>query len=444
MMKNISININSNINFTNNTKNRYSNAYDLAIKSGVFSIEQYTAKQENLTHKNISKQEFLSNVNNIIENTFSQTKKMGSFLLYKADKHISTKLLKKLKLERLKMDFDNETKPLPYRENDSYLIHPRNNIKYIIGENTNKNFCNIKNLTKLYSKVPVKKLLINKNNILRQLSVYTNYNFFPDNTFYNNELQNLQNLADKFDAITNILIKKHIFTENIEYLLYSNISKELKIGSFLPNKDKIIDFSQIYNKKNKSYQKTFITTTKTDRGIRFKTYLYDDIIDNITKYRKQYNHFINTNNIKEINNLNNKMYSIIKNSEIAEVYIEICDKNEIQKKMNESGLINPKNIETLLENENKFYYIKNLKNFNNKIFYNSSHSLIKALKKFGENNNIKKGFLEALAFNNSKHSPVALYLKVGCKPISENEEILKAKISKGFDYKKNVWFVYNT
>lgn len=444
MIENINVNRKNsiNLNFKNNSKNKILNAYDLAIKSGVFSKDDYN-KYKKYKFACITKDEFLVNINNIIEKTFAQTKKMGKFLLYKKDKQIPKGILQKLKIERLKMNLNKEIKPLPYRENDSYLIHPRNKIYYIIGENTNNDLCDIKKIIKLYSKVPLSQLLIKKDKILKQLCSYTKYNFFPDNIFSNSELKKIQILVNHFDAIKNILTKNHIYTENVECLLYSDISGSLETNAVLPNKDKIIGFSRIYNKNTKSYQKTFITTSITDRGIRFKSYLYNPMIENITKYKKMYNHFLNTQNVNDINNLDTKIFNIIKNSEIAEVYIEVCDKNEMRKKMKNSELLDEKNIENILGDENEFYYIKNLKNFNNKIFYNSSITLIDALKNYGKNSNIKKGFIEALAFGNSKHSPVALYLKVGCKPITESEENLKAKISEGFNYKKNVWFVYN-
>ena len=90
----------------------------------------------------------------------------------------------------------------------------------------------------------------------------------------------------------------------------------------------------------------------------------------------------------------------------------------MQKKMEESKLFTPQKITTLLEDGDSFYYLHNLKNFALDRYYDISKPLISCLKLFGENNNIKTTFLEALAYNNVKHSPVALYMHAGCKPLS--------------------------
>ena len=102
-------------------------------------------------------------------------------------------------------------------------------------------------------------------------------------------------------------------------------------------------------KKIKDYTPTLITYANTDKGRRFKSYLWNkDLIENVPRYKKLYEHLKRTDNTKGINNLNCKISKFFMNSEVAEVYIETVDRNVMIKKMKEENLFSVQKIEELL------------------------------------------------------------------------------------------------
>ena len=332
--------------------------------------------------------------------------------------------------------------------NDSMFISPRFAIHYIKGENTISHYNNVKKLKKMYSSCSIEELFSIKTRILNKFSEYTNGDsLIPDDKFSKAEIKKLKQLAEKYDAIDNLLKTHNIHTSAIETLFYSGINKPLKAGDILPNKDVMLGFSNVYDRCLKKDTTTVLTFANTDLGYRFKTYRYDEnLISNIEKYKKQVSYFIRTKNYKSINDLNNKILKYLKTMSVGEVFVEPKDIAGLQKEMKRCPDMTVDKISNVVMNSknNTVYYIKNLKNFDIKRYYNVTIPLIKCLREFGKINSINEVYIEALAANNVQHSPVGMYIRYGFEPISISKEEIEKDLYKqnGFDYKRSVWLVY--
>lgn len=461
--------------YNKNFKSMYKlhNAYNLRAKCGVYPSEDlkyYDNVKMHLfsNYSNSYSYNFLSlleKINTIVSQALINTVQRGIFLYYKNNTKITSRLLKKIKFENLKFNIidninnsnkilylpnvnfciKNKTpKLLQYGKNDSYFIHPREKLNYIIkGYNNENNFS--QKYARMLDNISLQELIKKKNNVIKKIISYLDksddtYDFI----FSKDELNKIQILAKKYDTIEHLLISNGINTSSIEALIFNKIPlNNLAPGNKLPNGDIIIKRTQIYDKQKKANTDAILTFANTDRGYRFKAYKYNkNVYKLISTIEKKYNYYIQTNNLKDINNLNAKLSQLIKDNEIAEVYLEEYSQKEMKKLISEDNSVPVNILEKVLQNNEKYYYIKNLKNFNLQRFQNVSVPLINCLKEFGKLNNIKKVFIEALAFNNVKHSPVFLYLRMGCVPISCQKKDLEKFLHSGYDYKKNVWLMY--
>lgn len=457
-------------------KRKFFVASDLLWRAGVYPKEDKqriynnTPKILNQTHtKNIKELYNLATytINKIVETNIRNTKRRGNFVYYRGPIDLTQKLLAKIKKEYLifkrlssntiidnpqyivlpyinnKTDLFNP-KPILYSENDNIFQHPRDKIKNIIGEKTKSDCNKIKQYKSIMTKKTLQSLILYKNQILKKIDSYcihstNDYDFI----FSKKELQHIKLLALKYDVLNDLLESNGISTYNIETILYNKVARHIKQGDCLPNGDILIKNTNTYDKLNKRMLPSIITFANTTRGYRFKTYYFDlNYLGTIPNFQKQYVFYTKLGNKTAINLLNYKIAQYINNTNISEVYIETLDKKSMEDKLAESNFFTKNQILELLGDDKKFYYIKNLKNFNVNRFYNVSFPLIKCLKEFGAKNNINKAFLEAQAFNNIKHSPIFLYLKMGCKPLSHTEEELKEKLHKGVDYRENIWLMY--
>lgn len=394
-----------------------------------------------------------------MESTIEDTKRVGTNLFFKYSPKISNKLLSKVRQAyiippnsetktEVNLPFLNQNYILteqnkknsrcPYQEN--LFISKRDLLRNIIGPITNHHKDMVVKCKKKYDKTDLKSLVLQKHKILKTLSEYLNRSDYSyDFKYTRKEITFLKRLAANYDAIDRRLYEQKIRTREIDTLLFSDNSALPQSGELLPNKDIMLSTTSVYDKKLKKDIPAVLTFSNTDQGCRFKMYKFDKtLFENKAEYKKQYFHFLNTANMSGINALNKKIAASMLNTEIGEVYVDINNKYDMQKKMEESKLFSPQKITTLLEDCDSFYYLHNLKNFALDRYYDISKPLISCLKLFGENNNIKTTFLEALAYNNVKHSPVALYMHAGCKPLTES---IEDKCTT-FDYTKNVWLMY--
>lgn len=455
-----------------NNKYKQCNAYNLRAKCGVFAnteLEYCNKIKQQILNKSCkpSSNHFfnlLKQINIIVAQTLKTTVNKGMFLYYNNRENITSELLKKIRLASFKSDVaesisnSNNTVFLPYintylknesykviqyNNKDSYIIHPRAKLNSVIKDNN----CDI-NFCQKYSQMLMKKSLSELINIKNDINKKTlTYLSKSDNTynfiFSKVELQKLKLLANKYDVIQNLLVSNGINTTHIETIIFNNKENGLNIGDKLFNGDIVLRKTQIYDKQKKSNIDAILTFANTDRGYRFKIYKDETFLFNQTSnIIKRYKHYIKTGDVNNINKLNLNLFNQIKDNEIAEVYINEYNKKEMRKLLTEDNSVPEERIEQFLQENEKYYYIKNLKNFNLQKFQNVSLQLITSLKEFGRINNVNKAFLEALAFNNIKHSPVFLYLRAGCIPISCQKENLEKFLHSGFDYKKNVWLMY--
>jgi len=342
--------------------------------------------------------------------------------------------------------FLNANKKNTSKISDNPLNHKRYNVMKFIGMPTASDFHKEKEYHKKFIRPDFKSLLLQKNKFLEQFSrLIENSNYQSEFRYSKREIQKLRSLVKKYDAVNNALLMNKINTYSIDSLIFSRLDFNLTPGDILPNNDIVIKCSNIYDCELKKYISTIVTFANTNDGVRFKMYRNDrNFLDYIPKLKKQYKYFIRTGNIDGINALNKKCIEVIKDYEIGEVFVDINNRWAMQNKMKESGIFSDDKIDNILANGKCFYYIHNLKNFNSKKYYNISSELINCLKEFGAVNNIYRVFLEALAYGDTKHSPIALYLHAGCKPISENLEDIEKDIynHNGYDYTKNVWLEY--
>ena len=451
---------------------KLNNAYNLRAKCGVFAssdLKYCDNLKSQLTNKSLEQQQnqfftLLEKINKIVENTLTGTIRKGKFLYYKDNEHISSALLKKIRFESFKSKVicnmynfkesvhlpyinanSEETSPkiLQYRTPDFYIIHPRERINNIIKDNDIN--CN-QAFAKMLTGTPLSKLLNIKNNIVKELVVFLNKsNKSYDFIYSKDELNKIKLLANKYDTIENTLVNNGINTKFIETLISNQENKNLKIGDKLLNGDILIKNIKVFDKQKNSAINAILTFANTDRGYRFKIYKYDkNFFTQAPEVIKQYKHYIMTNNINGINRLNLKIKGNIKDSEIGEVFVDKNNRQSMQNEMRESKILTDEKINNILGNEEYFYYVHNLKNFNFKKYYNVSLILIRCLKDFGLINNIHKAYLEAQAYGDIKHSPIALYLYSGCNPISEKIKDIEKDIynHKEYDYTKNVWLEY--
>lgn len=454
------------------SRRRFPNVFDLTSQCGVWSkndLDYFYKKKEELSKlsDNDAKQIYtslLQNINNIASKYLKNISGFGKFLYYDKKEFLPQKLLKEIKEELLKFKIvsnfesinapstvnlpyinrdykaENQNKKiLMYNSHDNILSHPRDILKSIIKD-TKPYSC--AKFYQMFSNKNLSELIHLKNKILEEISLYTNKNSQTyDFIFSKEELKKLSHLAAKYDSIQNLFEQNGIHTKEIETLLFSQTKlneQPTELHNNIP-----LTFTQIYDKKKKTKIPAIITFANTDIGYRFKIYQYDkNLFLNIQNTKKQYMHFARTGNIKNINAMNSKISDYTNNSEIGEVFVEISNKADLKQKMLDNNLMNSETIDETLGDDNLFYYLKNLKNYNVNRFFNVAQPLISTLKEFGKNNKVHKVFLEALAFNNVKHSPLALYLKAGCIPISENVKDLEKEIHRGFDYKKGVWLMY--
>ncbi len=431
----------------------------------------YREKIENLSDSELSQfcSKVLNSVNNIVGKKLVNSKRIGDFVYYSSKNLLTKTLLKIIKLEYFKFkaaqaspvfqkqkniilpyvnkqynELNINRKPILYRENDNIFIHPRDKLRSIIGETLMSDANKFKLYNDFIKKKEWKLLIAQKKEIINNIQAYK-ISSIADNDFkYTKEdIENLKKLAIKYDMINSCLENKGIYTKDIETVIYSNLQPNIGCGDVLPNGDIVLSCGMTYDLQKKFLIPSLITFANTNRGYRFKMYSYNgDAIAKIPAYKKQFEYFTRLENFDAIDLLNQRAAEYINGTEIAEVYAELLGKHDMTEKMKKSQVLPNAKIEELLNYQQKFLYIKNLKNFDIKKFFNVALPLINCLKEFCLINKINKAFLEAECFNNVKHSPVFLYLKVGCKPIFYTKEEMEKELHTGFDYKKNVWFTY--
>lgn len=397
------------------------------------------------------------NAFNLMEKILPETERRGDNLFYKISTKISNKFMEKIRRVFFDSSCEDKTvgitlpelcfaKKLSNTYSNGIISHQRDLIRDIIGTNTASSFVHINNYRKLFSGSDTNKLFFQKSKIINVFAEFLNRSKGnPDFIYTKEEIKYLRNLAVKYDAINSLMEENGIRTKEIETLLFSNL-KPLSKGMLLPNNDVIINKTSVFDKQSVRQEPAIITFANTNIGYRFKLYRsIEDLIEKKDRIKKQFYYFLKTDNIKAINNLNKKIANKISSTEIAEVFVDVSTRTNMSKIMKDGGL--PKNvIESTLMDDEKFYYLHNLRNFNIQRYFNVSKNLILEMKKFGKMNNIKTAIIEALAFADVKHSPVGLYLRAGCIPLSETRENIEKQIYKnpsGFDYRKNVWLKYN-
>ena len=134
---------------------------------------------------------------------------------------------------------------------------------------------------------------------------------------------------------------------------------------------------------------------------------------------------------------------LLENDEIAEVFFECKKRENIREDFPDTNLLPDKKIDEIWEDGNNYIFIRNLKNYDGNKYYYVALPLIKILKNIVEQNHLKNVLINAFAYNNVKHSPAALYLRAGCKPVSHTEEEIQEILDseeKGYD--KSIIFMY--
>lgn len=455
-------------------KIKYTTSLDLAYKSGLF------AKEDSYVFNNISNniKEFSSNeLKNLINETkqkinlliknFGFTNKEGSFFLFCSyTNNLTKKILKELRLKNTELSvYKNELAEkqkesfiLPYvnktvttsenlmpylfNNDDTFFNHLREKLKTIIGENVQSDFLSISKKCDYYSNFTCKDLIKEKFKILQIFSNYLNTENSIKYKYTKDEISSLRLYAHKYDAINHLLEKTGIETKSIEKILFSGLNSEFKEGDILPNGEQILYLTKTYDKNSKKNIQSVIMYCNTDIGQRFRIY-NSELITKLKSYVKNFMSLIEKGDTEQINLMNKQIDKLLKNIKIAEVYLESLNKEEMENRMRDSNLFSEETINDLTKNKENFYFVKNLKNFNIKKYYNVAPTLVKYLKEFVEINKIDEVYLEALSFNNINHSPAALYLKMGATPITISAEELRNRIyEKTLDYKENIWFKY--
>lgn len=463
-------------------KPKYAYARDLINSSGLLTKEDL-AKVRTIQSRfaNISSSEIIeklaqnnNEINRIFQQFFSNTNMISTMLIYSTIDKITKKLLHKIKSYKLNQ-FSLSTlnavntartitlypsnveytlskhnqKQLPVSTKEPLFIHPRDIIQNIIGFQNSDNIK--KESAKIYTKQNPQYLIEMQQSILKEFSEYIRKKGNTQNFVYTNaDFQQLKSLIVKYDTLCNTLAQHNISVKSIETMLFHPLMPDkINIGDILPNSDIIIDKTKVFDLEEKKKIPVIMTFANTNSGYRLKMYRYDEEIPKlINKIKKQYNLYIKQHRYDKINDLNTYCSKFIKSSEVAELFFQEKSYDEMFEILHNTNLISDDTIKQHLasniRNKN-FVFLRNLKNYNINKYYNVSLPLIKNLKSIILNNDFGDCFINALAYNNVKHSPAGLYLRAGCEPISHSkEEIMTMLRNPDKTFENPILFVCHT
>lgn len=457
-------------------KPKYSFARDFINSTGLFVQEdllKVQAIQKNYSQNSLPDiramfQKSIDSTLRLIQDFFTDTRFIGSLLIYNNEQPPTAKLLKMIKQMRLKQhalsallinatpreiafpkiekvfNINQNIKNLPISTKENLLEHPINIAQNIVGT-INKPINKLN--ADLYKHKDAGTLLKIKYDIVKKVSAFikekgSNKNF----KYKKEELTELRKLIVHYRRINDILSQNNIHTENIESLIFHPMfPQNIKVGDELPNSDTVINVLKINDKIDNKKVDAIMTFANTNSGYRLKLYRQDkDMFDKLSNISKLYRQYIQTRNFEKLNQLNIACKKHIDNTEIAEIFFQEKSKEEMRRILAEPNLISREKIEELLVDNEQFIFTRNLKNYNVNRYYNVSFPLISSLRWVIDNNNFSDVFINAFAYNNVKHSPAALYIRAGCEPISHTkDEILELLKKEDKAVEQPILFVYH-
>lgn len=337
-------------------------------------------------------------------------------------------------------------KNIPFLTSEPLIDHPRNIAAKIVGyQYSEENQLQDKKKL-IYKKTSISNLIKEqKRNVNQIIAKILDKGTKQDFVYTNDEIKKIRILIKKYDAITSILLKNGVDMRNLEKFQYfSKFPKDIKAGTILPNSDVVIDTIKIMNLELNKRVPAIVTYANTNFGHRFKIYHYDkNLIMQNEKFQELVKRYSFLNLHGKISLLNKKCENLLQGDEIAEVFMESKNKEHIRENFSDKNLLSDEKLNELWEDGNNYIFIRNLKNYDRKRYCNIAYPLIKILKNIVETNNLKNVFINALAYNNVKHSPAAMYLKAGCIPISHTkEEIMNMLKESNKAYDKSIFFMY--
>lgn len=337
---------------------------------------------------------------------------------------------------------------------NTIFVHPVDKALSLTGAYTNKELLLIGKKSGEFDSLPTKNILTQKENFLNKLNRLTER---PDQnaygTFTQKELNQIKNHSMEYTALNEVLKKRNIYNKAVESVVYNSTKKmsRMNVGENVTGLGLIVKKTKIYDtdKKQKINCLIIFNTDPTGNTLRLiKTDKeFEDKITNLENNYHKITALQKTTDIQEqINSLNETAKFLIKeerNLLVSEASFNIINKETAKFFLEEmpKPIKNNDVLKTINDNDS-FIIVRDFINHNPKRYINAGMEVGFTLLHLAFKNKCNAVFIKALAMNNSKNSPVGMYLKYGFEPISHKKENIKEQIINspdGFDYNEPVW-----
>ena len=322
------------------------------------------------------------------------------------------------------------TDPRKIKSSEKIVIHPIEVAMQVLGYNdVNKISAN-----KLFGKMNLQDLIKLKLKLLAQINSYNH-----KKTFAKSDKNNLKKLVDKFLSIDSYLKAHNINLDTIERYIFNEINfGKLELGQNLSEAEIIIDKCMIYNHESKKEVSSIITFSQTSNDFQLRMYsiLPEKNIDS-QSIKEKLKYLLRVKNFEGINAFNEQLQVMEKKQQekIAQVKFRIVNKSVLKQEML------PYTIKDI-DNIDKAVLIENLENCSTQKYNNTAIKFIRPLTEILSKNTPGRVFLKARSFNNTNHSPAALYLRWGCIPLFDYKESLLKELfnKKRIQENDGIWF----
>ncbi len=360
-------------------------------KEDLLKINKYTKNFTDTTELSKEKLSTTLKVEKMIKDLFQQAKDCDEDLIF-IPQVVSRQTKEKirenlLKLYAIKTVTNKERKfvsPIPFNllfdtklgiQNTNFphslFLHPRDKAVNLTGILVKEDYEKIKEYETKFAKLSTKKQLKKKENVLKDLNkmlLRPEADFIG--AFSEKQLGKLRELVIKYDALNNI-DTKNTTTKKLETILYrTKLPKDIKIGSYINGLGLVVNRIDI----------------NTSDGTKFPAII-------LFSNKNAFNSF-RVYDLQKLNNITSQKEE--KSALISEIEFKLTPNNT--------------------------YFVRNFRNFDTRSYPDAGKIVgIQLIKLFIEKD-LKPIEFEALAFAESKRSPVNYYRRFGFKPLSHTQE----------------------